>query len=245
LVIEGGFLPEHVQPHPPLRVEQSGSGNARRYRLVFDPAMAAGGEQTILGGLKTKNVDVVVSQRQIGPCLAVSVKGTFNAFRNLTNRMEEAAGDCTNLHMAYPALVYGFLHVMRANTPADVTQPNDLAIAPNGSIVDSITRYHDAMARLTGRTDIRNQVSRYEAVALALVVPSGQTMGEILGLYPELHSPLHFGRFFESLYRSYDLRFVYSAPALAGQTRRREWSSDSPILAAAAEAGFVPRVAAD
>lgn len=245
LVIEGGFHPEFILPHPPLRVETIGSGSSRRRRLVFDASVAHGGEQTILGGLKTKDVDVVVSQRQLGPCLAVSVKGTFNAFRNLTNRMEEAAGDCTNLHMSYPALVYGFLHVMRANTSADVTAVNDLAIGSNGSVVDAISRFHDAMARLTGRTDIRNDVSRYEAVALALVVPSGEKTGQILGLYPELNSSLQFDRFFESLYRAYDLRFVYSAPALAGHTRRCEWSSDSPVLEAAKEGGFLPRIAAE
>ena len=44
----------------------------------------------MLGGLKTKDVDVVVSKPGIGPCVAVSIKGTLNAFRNLTNRMEEA-----------------------------------------------------------------------------------------------------------------------------------------------------------
>ena len=73
------------------------------------------GERTILGGLKTKDVDVVVAKHGIGPVMAVSMKGTLNAFRNLTNRMEEAVGDCTNLHISYPALVYGFLQVMRAN----------------------------------------------------------------------------------------------------------------------------------
>lgn len=244
LVIEGGFHPQHMLPHPPLSVETVGSGSGRRHRLVFDASIARGGEQTILGGLKTKNVDVVVSQREIGPCLAVSVKGTFNAFRNLTNRMEEAAGDCTNLHISYPALVYGFLHVIRANTPSDVTASNDLAIDATGTVVDSIRRYHDAMARITGRSDIRNQASRYEAVALALVVPSGETIGDVLGLYPELHSPLQFDRFFGSLYKTYDMRFVYSAPALAGKTRRLEWSSDSPVIDDAIHAGFTPRIAA-
>ncbi len=58
--------------------------------LVHDPESAAGGELTVLGGLKTKDVDVVVSKPGIGPCVAVSIKGTLNAFRNLTNRMEEA-----------------------------------------------------------------------------------------------------------------------------------------------------------
>lgn len=88
--------------------------------LVHDPESAAGGELTVLGGLKTKDVDVVVSEPGIGPCVAVSIKGTLNAFRNLTNRMEEAVGDCTNLHISYPNLVYGFLHVLRGNREGPV-----------------------------------------------------------------------------------------------------------------------------
>lgn len=82
-------------------------------------------------------------------------------------------------------------------------------------------------------------------MAIALVVPSGETTGEILGLFPELQSPLHYRRFFDSIYRAYDQRFVYSAPALEKHTRRREWSSDSPVLASALAAGFEPRVEAD
>jgi hypothetical protein len=58
--------------------------------------------------MKSKNIDVVTSMRGIGPVLAISCKGTVGAHRNLTNRMEEAIGDCTNIHAAYPALVYGF-----------------------------------------------------------------------------------------------------------------------------------------
>ena len=76
--------------------------------LHHDPGAARSGERTILGGLKTKRLDVTVTVPTIGPVLAVSLKGSHNAFRNLTNRMEEAAGDCTNLHMAYPALLYAF-----------------------------------------------------------------------------------------------------------------------------------------
>ena len=93
LVIEGGFFPDDISPRPPLRVETRGSGNKRSHVLIFDPTVAQRGEQTVLGGLKTKDVDVVVAKPGIGPCMAISVKGTFNAFRNLTNRMEEAAGE--------------------------------------------------------------------------------------------------------------------------------------------------------
>lgn len=245
LVIEGGFHPDEISPRPPIRVETSSSSGRRRMLLHHDPSAARPGEQTVLGGLKTKDVDVVVSKQHVGPCLAVSVKGTFNAFRNLTNRMEEAAGDCTNLHLSYPALVYGFLHVVRANRRADVASPNDVAIEDDGTIVQSIERYHDAMARLTNRVDLRNDVSRYEAVAIALVHPRGDNVAEVVGDFPLVSSPLAFDRFFDKMYQVYDQRFVYTAPALEPRTRRFEWDSASPILAHAVAAGFVPRLAAE
>ena len=93
LVLEGGFDPGEITPHPPLRVESKG----QRKLLSFAPNKEDNREQTLLGGLKSKAVDVVVTKEGIGPVLAISVKGTGNAFRNLTNRMEEAIGDSTNL----------------------------------------------------------------------------------------------------------------------------------------------------
>ncbi len=245
LVIEGGFRPNDISPHPPLRIETVGTGRQLRHRLFYDESAAHTGEQTVLGGLKTKDVDVVISHRHVGPCLAVSVKGTLNAFRNLTNRMEEAAGDCTNLHIAYPALVYGFMHVMRANRAEDVTRSNDVAIQSDGTVVQSIRRYHDAMARITNRVDMRDDVSRYEAVAIALVHPLGDNIAEVVDDFPLASSPLALGRFFEKLYAAYDLRFVYSAPALEAETRRLEWDPDSPVLALANATGFVPRLASE
>ena len=111
LVLEGGFHPDRVTPRPPFVVARRGHA-----QLLHHEAESAGsGEATLFGGLKTKDVDVVVDIPGVGPCLAVSMKGTLNAFRNLTNRLEEAVGDCTNLHIAYPALVYGFLHLLRGN----------------------------------------------------------------------------------------------------------------------------------
>lgn len=118
LVVEGGFRPDEITPRPPFRIEESGKGSARKRLLIYDPSAARPGEHTVLGGVKTKQVDVTVSKPGIGPCVAVSVKGTVGAFRNLTNRMEEAIGDCTNLHISYPNLVYGFLHIMKANVAA-------------------------------------------------------------------------------------------------------------------------------
>ena len=242
LVIEGGFHPDAVVPRPPLRVETIRSGTRPRHRLVHDPDAAVDGEMTILGGLKTKNVDIVTVQPGVGPCIAVSVKGTLNAFRNLTNRMEEAAGDCTNIHISYPNLVYGFFHVIKAGREPDVDRKNDMAIDADGGIVDSITRYHDAMARLTGRKDVRNDVSRYEAVSLSLVSTEGSARGTVLPTFPANDSPIRFDRFFRTIFDSYDLRYVYAAPALRKTTERLLWAPDSPALDVDGASEFEPRV---
>ena len=116
LVVEGGFDPDEVMPRPPFRVDR----HKGRPVLVHDPGLGGSGERTVYGGLKTKEVDVVVTKEGIGPVLAVSCKGAIGAFRNLTNRMEEAVGECTNLHIAYPPLVCGYVVVMRANRAEEV-----------------------------------------------------------------------------------------------------------------------------
>ncbi|MBS0251255.1 MAG: hypothetical protein JSR78_09335 [Proteobacteria bacterium] len=214
--------------------------------LSYEPDCAEGGEATILGGLKTKNVDVVVTKEGLGPVMAVSCKGSIGAFRNLTNRMEEAVGDCTNLHITYPALVAGYLFVMRAHRqdafdaaalaePADAGSEkraigqNDIAIQLDGAPVESVVRFHNAVRELTGRRGIRNDVSRYEAAALALV-DTTSAAGQVLSTFPTEDSPLRIERFFETLYQRYDERYVYSAPDLKRITRRREWSPASPIF---------------
>lgn len=223
LVLEGGFPPDDITPRPPFRVTKTRVGPI----LEHDDSLGEGGERTVLGGLKTKMVDVVVSREGIGPVIAVSVKGTLNAFRNLTNRMEEAVGDCANLHIAYPALVYGFLHVLRANTESEGFEANDIAILRSGQVVDSIRRYHDVLIRLTDRSDLRNDTTRYEAISLALAAAPGNLLAD----YPDAASPLHFESFFQKLYRAYDHRYVYAAPNLERRTRRLEWHTESPILA--------------
>jgi hypothetical protein len=207
-------------------------------------AKRIGSERTLLGGLKTKNVDVVIIKNGLGPAMAISCKGAIGAFRNLTNRMEEAgsAGDCTNLHITYPAMVTGFLFVLRAHrqdavVAATATQPgaltpgrgigqNDVAIGKSGGPVEAIVRFHNALFELTGRRGIRDDVSRYEAVSLVLVDP-GANAGQVLPNYPTADSPLRLERFFETLYLRYDGRY-YSAPDLKSVTRRREWSPNSP-----------------
>jgi len=226
LVIEGGFHPDDVTPRPPFLVRP----RQRMQILEYAPESAGSGERTLLGGLKTKAVDVVVTKRGVGPVLAVSLKGTLNAFRNLTNRMEEAVGDCTNLHIAYPALVYGFFQVMRANREGPNVAPNDMALSGDGQVTESIRRYHDVLARLADRADVRAETTKYEAVALTLVEPDPSADGEQITSFPPPESPLLLADFFEKLYAQYDQRFVYTAPALATTTRRLEWAPDSPAL---------------
>jgi hypothetical protein len=241
LVLEGGFPPEEITPHPPFSVRQRGSDRL----LSFDPALATGGESTVLGGLKTKNVDVVVTKAKLGPVMAVSCKGTIGAFRNLTNRMEEAVGDCTNLHITYPAMISGFLSVLRANRqeeqaiaavapeeapPSRQLTANDIAIQQGGEPVETVIRYQSALRELTGRRGIRNDVSRYEAVSLVLVESNSPTPGIILPEFPAQDSPLRIEHFFQTLYLRYDERYVYAAPDLKHFTRRHEWAQASPVF---------------
>jgi hypothetical protein len=241
LVIEGGFPPEQISPRPPFFAKKRGT----EFQLVFDPAAATGDEAIVLGGLKTKNVDVVITKPRLGPVLAVSCKGMTGAFRNLTNRMEDCVGECTNLHITYPALVLGYLFVIRANkvieravgeaaderaAPAKQLAANDIAIRKGGEPIEAISRFHTALRELTGRRGIRDDVSRYEAVALAMVDMSRHQIGALLPSFPPPDSPLRMEQFFSALYLRYDERYVFSAPDLKPITRRVGWSADSPAL---------------
>ena len=248
LVLEGGFDPDDIISRPPFRAERR-SGHAPVLR--YDPALGAGGERTVLGGLKTKNVDVVVTREGIGPVLAVSCKGVTGAFRNLTNRMEETIGECTNLHITYPALVLGYLVLLRANRQAEaalndaaaategmgaapegtkVLAANDIAMTKGGEPVAGIVRFHNALRELVGRRGIRNDVSRYEAIGFGLVEMQGPARSSLLYSFPDANSPLSLAGFFDTLYARYDERFVVSAPDLARTTRRLEWDPQSPGL---------------
>jgi hypothetical protein len=241
LVIEGGFHPDDITPRPPFVVRKSKG----RFHLVHSPESAGHGERTVLGGLKTKNVDVVVTRSGIGPVLAVSCKGVTGAFRNLTNRMEETIGECTNLHITYPALALGYFVVIRANRkteealaielpdgaePGKVLAANDLALTEGGEPVMGMIRFHNALRELAGRRGIRDDVSGYEAVAMSMVDMSDTGAGAVLDSYPPIDSALRLERFFDTLYLRYDERFVFSAPDLNKVTRRAEWAPDSPAF---------------
>jgi hypothetical protein len=243
LVLEGGFLPDEITPHPPLLVDS-------RNRLAFDSASLTSAEQKVLGGLKSKDIDVVVSKPGVGPVLAVSVKGTLNAFRNLTNRMEEAVGDATNIHLMYPGLVYGFFHVLkatRAGRPGVL--PNDVAIDGQGNAVPSIRRYAEVLTALHGRKLVRDEFSRYETVALALIDPEESITGHLLQSFPASDTPLRIESFFPTLLSTYDLRFPYVAPSMP-VLLRKVWRADSPALRALGPVaqwekrlGYMPRFA--
>lgn len=250
LVVEGGFLPQEIKPRPPFRAEKEG----KRWLLHFDQSEAGGGEATVLGGLKTKDVDVVVEKPGIGPVIAISCKSTGNAFRNLTNRMEEAVGECTNLHMTYSALVMGYFSVFRAHRKGSdpSLNDNDVAILEDGHPVEGIVRYHDAFRQLEGRTDLRDSISKYEAVGLSLLETSGPNTGHQLESFPPKDSPLRVERFFSTIYQKYDDRFVFAAPIFATRnvTPRLEWDQSSPLFgrviqlpeAVAPETDYEPRI---
>jgi hypothetical protein len=99
-----------------------------------------------------------------------------------------------------------------------------------GEPVESIIRFHAALRELTGRRGIRDDVSRYEAVALAMVEMADARLGTVVEGFPPADSPIRLEQFFKTLYLRYDERYVTSAPDLAGVTRRLEWAPDSPAF---------------
>src|SRR5689334_18307893 len=153
--------------------------------------------------------------------------------------MEETIGECTNLHITYPAMVVGYFAILRANRtikdaieapdldeedtvtapePApepDVPEPptstksiermkaNDIAILEDGSVVDGIVRFHAALREMTSRRGLRDEISRYEAMTMALIEPRGPNAGNVFGGFPHAESPLHLSRFFQTLYQRY------------------------------------------
>ena len=94
---------------------------------------------------------------------------------------------------------------------------------------------------------IRNDVSSYEAIAFALASTApGRVPGRSSTEFPEAGGALRFDRFFDSLYRQYDERFVYAAPDLRKVTARREWDATSPAIDGAGppDLDYEPRIAA-
>lgn len=210
-----------------------------RWFLEYAPEAETTSELTVLGGMKTKQIDVVVAKSGIGPVLAISLKGTFRAYRNLVNRMEEAIGDSTNVHVMYPGLVYGFLSLIGGNRESDGYTRNDVGLLRDNSISPQILRYHAALSEMTGRRFVRNDYTRYEAVG-PILVENGPGAAKIMNDdFPVGGSPLRMETFFSRLFETYGLRF----PARAEQVpiaRRAEWASDSPIFNTITQSSQVP-----
>ena len=179
----------------------------------------------------------------IGPALGISAKSTGNAFRNLTNRMEEALGDCANIHMMYPGFVFGFLHFIRL---ASLTQfaPADASFDASGQPLEKLIRYHDVLVSLAGRTTITDPAMRYESVAL-VVYQCTEGRATIWPDYPPRSSPVHYANFFQRLYDIYDLRFAY--PDASGRSRRKSWTVRGCVISPERdnETGFSWTVRAD
>ena len=230
LVIEGGFHPDDLLPRPPLQMLRTGGRNL----LACAPDSAISGERTILGGLKTKSLDIVATKEGVGPVLVISCKGMTGAFRNLTNRLEETIGECTNIHIGYPMLVFGYLFVARVNRFEEGATATDVAFTPQGEPVEALVRFHAALTEMTGRLGVRNDMSRYEAVGMAMVDTRKGVAGALVERFPPADSRISFARFFDTLYQRYDERYVVGAPQLAARTRRLAWSPDSPAFAVGA-----------
>jgi len=231
-VIEGGFDPASVMPRPPL----VGTIKEGKWWLSFEPqSVDEEKEQVVLGALKSKRIDVVLAKSGIGPVLAVSVKGTSRVFRNLVNRTEEAIGDCANIHIMYPGLVYGFVHFLKATDPGGKgLKPNDVSLDDAGEAVPAIKSYARVLEGLTGRRLVRNDYARYEAVGLALLRPgASEAQGPLSRTFPAAGNPLNLDMFFSALYQVYDLRYpyTYTDPSLRGLTRIA-WEPESPTILA-------------
>ena len=226
LVIEGGFPPEMVLPTPPL--SSKGLTN-RRYRLRSAPDSANDAERRVLGGIEYKNLDVTVVLPDLGPAVGISAKSTGNAFRNLTNRMEEAVGECANVHMMYPGFVFGFLHLIKfAKVSGGVARP-DASFGEDNEPLAQIQRYHEVLMSLSGREAVTETGTRYESVGLLVYRCLGGNV-EIWPEYPKQESPVHFRHFFNRLYQRYDLRFSFPDDRRANA--RKEWvTGDENLIA--------------
>jgi len=217
LVLEGGILPEWISPRPPLSSNRISNA---AYKLTYSESAESKVERRVLGGIKYKAVDVAAVVDGLGPAIGISAKSTGNAFRNLTNRMEEALGECTNVHLMYPGFVFGFLHLIKFSKASEVGSPQDASFGENDELLALLKRYHKVLVALAGRHAITDSGMRYESVGLLVYRCNGQQVG-IWPNYPPSDSPVHFSRFFKRLYDLYDLRFGYPDPD--GPNIRKEW----------------------
>lgn len=217
LVLEGGFCPEWARPAPPLRSKQNTLVN---HQLLHDASCANSSELEIVGGMRCKDVDVTIASPATGPVVGVSIKTTGNAFRNLTNRAEEAPGDAANLHMMYPGFVFGFLHFIKY-AELGSTAKADASVDQVGNPLPWIVRFHNMLVALLGRSYVYDPLMKFESVGL-LIYKCENGRGCIHQAYPTTDSPLHYSRFYERLYEVYDIR--YGTRKDDGKFARKTWS---------------------
>jgi hypothetical protein len=119
---------------------------------------------------------------------------------------------------------------------------SDLALKEDGQVQPCVIRYRQALSGLTGRNGIRDDVSKYEAVALTLVNVDQDNFGTVNSDYPPHGDPLCFDQFLRTIYTQYDLRFVYQAPDLVSRTYRTGWDDSSLALQDWRIAEYQPRL---
>ena len=81
---------------------------------------------------------------------------------------------------------------------------------------------------------MRNDYTRYEAVALAMVENDPGVAGSLYEDFPPSESLLRIEGFFPRLYAVYDLRFPFRAESVP-LARRAAWNPDSPLFTSLSE----------
>jgi len=203
LILEGGFLPEEVTPRTPLPCTKE---TLTKHRLGYDETQSTGGEANVLGEYQSKQTDVVANDEEAGPVLGVSVKSTGKSFRNLTNRIEEMAGDAANAHGWYPGFVHGFLHIVKRVPLSEELEDSDDASHVDGEPKDRLYRYAEMLEYIGGRKHLRDPGDKYESTCLIVLekVDGNITIDEE---FTSKDSPIHFSNFFDRLYKVYDRRY--------------------------------------
>ena len=125
--------------------------------------------------------------------------------------------------------MFGYLFLLRAYRSGS-KQVTDVAIYEGNRPVEGVIRFHQALCGMTGRASLREDASKYESIALALIEVARESVGSLYPDFPPSDSPIFFEKFFNAIYRQYDERYVVSAPLLAHRTRRVEWDHDSPAF---------------
>ena len=77
----------------------------------------------------------------------------------------------------------------------------DVVVDRMGRPVERVVRFHQALSAMTGRLGVRNDASRYEAIAMAMIEVPGRRGGELVTDFSESDIPIRLERFFDTLYR--------------------------------------------